>query len=875
MNKFYTNVSLYKDNLIVRGYENGIEYQNRIAVEPHLYIDDPTGQSEWRTINGKPVIKKKFPNITGDPEKRKREGKKEDGVPEGIMAWRTKNENKINMYGLQTSKSWYYIYYDYLSSTYPDQVKYDPSKICVANIDIEVAADEGFPDIELAEKPVTAIAVQVGKKVIVLGCGDFVSQDPNHRYFKCDDEADLLMKFIDVFSILNPNTKKKKKIKWISKKDPVPGTWPDVLTGWNVERFDVPYLINRMNRVIGRNNAKKLSPWGMLDKNSRLEAMTGFKGWDIVGISIIDYLAAYRKFTYTQQESYSLDNIAHVELGERKLDYSEYDGLMGLYKENYQKFIEYNIKDVLLVQRLDDKMKLLELMYAIAYDAKVNLNDAFTSVRLWDVMINNYLNEKKIVVPRVGDGYKERQNVGGYVKDPVFNTKETPTGKENILHEWIVSFDLNSLYPHLIMQYNISPETFRGMHPEKTSIENILNGAYNDIDNPEDNTIGGSGAMYTKDFRGFLPTLMEQVYKDRVVWKNKLIEAKKKGDENEISRCDNMQMAKKIQLNSAYGALANPYFRWFKLEYAESITASGQLSIRWIEKKINEYMNEKCKPKKWKDYVVAIDTDSVYVTMKDIVTEPERGVDQLHNFTTDIFEPLIDEWYDELAKYVNAYEQRMVMKREVIADKGVWTSKKHYALNVWDNEGFRMKTPYQKVMGIESVRSSTPKICREAIKSALRIMLNENETRFVEYIEDFRKEFYSLPFEDVAFPRGVSELEKWEDRRKTTIGIKKGTPIHVRGSITYNNLAYQHKLIGKYGIINKGDKIKFCYLKTPNPAIEHVISVPNTLPKQFGLDKYIDYEKQFDKSFLEPIKSIAYAAGFKTDASKTLEDFWT
>ena len=362
MSYFWTNVGLDRNDLLVRGYQDGKAFKSRIPIKPHLYVDDKTGQSDWRTIDGKPVVKKEFDNV------------------KQIMEFRGNYENThgFNMYGLQTSKSWYYIYYDYLQENFPGQVDYDPKLITVANIDIEVAADEGFPDIDLAQKPITAIALQSGKAVAVFGCGEFVSKDPNHIYFKCTDEKDLLKRFVDVWSKMNI----------------------DVVTGWNVEGFDIPYLINRMNNLFGKHLAKKLSPWGMLDQSSRLFAMTGKNGWDIIGINVIDYLAAYKKFTYTQQESYSLDNIAHVELGERKLDYSEYDGLMGLYKENYQKFIEYNIKDVLLVQRLDDKMKLLELMYAIAYDAKVNLNDAFTSVRLWDVMINNYLNEKKIVVPQ-------------------------------------------------------------------------------------------------------------------------------------------------------------------------------------------------------------------------------------------------------------------------------------------------------------------------------------------------------------------------------------------------------------------------------------------------------------------------------------------
>ena len=829
MSYFWTNVSLQRNDLLVRGYQNGKAFKSRIPVKPHLYVDDPGGPGEFKTIDGKPVKKKEFKDV------------------KEIMAFRQKYENVsgFNMYGLQTSKSWYYIYYDYLQEHFPKEVQYDPSLIKVANIDIEVAADEGFPDPGLAEKPITAIAMQCGSAVAVFGCGEFTPKDPNHIYFKCVDEKELLTKFVDVWRKYDP----------------------EVVTGWNIETFDIPYLVNRMINLFGKEFPKKLSPWGMLDQSMRLFAMTGKTGWDIIGINCIDYLAAYRKFTYTQQESYSLDNIAHVELKERKLDYTEYDGLMGLYKNNYQKFIEYNIKDVMLVKRLDDKMKLLELMYAIAYDAKVNLNDAFTSVRLWDVMINNYLKDKGIVVPKAIPQEKERQNVGGYVKDP-----------QRGMQEWIVSFDLNSLYPHLIMQYNISPETYRGINKGRTNIEGILNGGYDNLDNPDDNTVCGSGAMYTKDFRGFLPTLMERTYKDRVVWKNRLIEAKKNGDENEISRCDNMQMAKKIQLNSAYGALANPFFRWFKLEYAESITASGQLSIRWIEKKINEYLNNEFNRDPVagddKDYVIAIDTDSVYVNLSRIVTDPKRGIDQLDNFANDTFEPLIEKWYGELAKYTNAYAQRMVMKREVIADRGIWTAKKHYALNVWDNEGFRMPKPYQKVMGLESVRSSTPKFCREAIKSALSIMLNENETRFVEFIEEFRKEFYSLPFEDVAFPRGVSDINKWQEQRGERFNIKKGCPIHVRGSITYNNMVWDANISDKYDTVKQGDKIKFCYLKLPNPTREHVISVPNTLPKQLGLDKYIDYEKQFEKSFLDPIRTVADSAQFKTENVMTLEDFW-
>ena len=858
MSKFWTNVSLQRNDLLVRGVKDGKRFKSRIPVQPHIYVDDPTGQSEWRSINGKPVKRLDFPNV------------------KAIMDFRNEHDpiENFNQYGLQTSKSWYYIYYDYLYNEYPGTVEYDPKQIKVAVIDIEVAADEGFPDIETAPKPITAIAVAYGSYVAVWGCGEFKSKDPNHFYIKCKDEHDLLSKFVDNWSQLQI----------------------DVITGWNTETFDIPYLINRCHQIIGENPTKKLSPWRLLDENSRLKAMTGHSGWDIIGINHIDYLAAYKKFTYSQQESYSLDNIANVELGERKIDYSEYGDLMGLYKNNYQKFIEYNIKDVLLVKRLEEKMKLLELMYAIAYDAKVNLNDAFTSVRLWDVMITNYLLDKKIVVPRVGNGEKDRKNVGGHVKDP-----------HKGMQEWIVSFDLNSLYPHLIMQYNISPETYKGMSEHRTSIDNILDGGYDHIQHDEF-TIGGSGALYSKDFRGFLPTLMDRTYQDRVVFNNKKKEAQRKlqkmdkddpeytKTENEVAAMHNMQMAKKIQLNSAYGALANPYFRWHKMEHAEAITKSGQLAIRWIENKINDYFNNEFNRDPVaghdKDYVVAIDTDSVYVTFKKVIEsgmlhDPETGevytldtdtdvlVEAIHHYVKKTIEPLIDKWYQELADYTNAYAQKMIMKREVIADRGVWTAKKHYALNVWDNEGFRLHDKsYLKIMGIESVRSSTPRVCRTAIDDALRTMLNKSEDDFIDFIQKFKEKFFSMPFEDVAFPRGVSDITKWEYNDGRHIIPKKGCPIHVRGSITFNNMIRENNLLGQYHEIANGDKIKFCYLKLPNPTVEHVIACPAALPKQFGLDKYIDYDKQFEKSFLEPMDSIAQSAGLKTEKIATLEDFW-
>ena len=921
MKDFYTNVNCdihrtyrtpVKDEVLVIGYDNdGKRYKTRVSFKDadalHMYVEDPTQSSDFRTIEGKYVKRVEF-----STDKKIRDFKKGRKVTD-INGDARELYHGQKTYGLHSSPSYKNACDYYINKTWDDQVPYDFSKLTVANIDIETDSSEGFTHANAAASAVLTIALQVRGVMFVFGCNEFTPKEKHHHYVKCKDEADLLEKFIKFWCELNI----------------------DIVTGWNVEFFDVPYLVNRIAKVLGIDHPHRLSPWYGIVKSDNLVRpgrLEGLRfdgrplmgqrsqgGWpnasaqtrdstpvgevppdvywkersyEIVGISTLDYMEAYKKFTYTQQESYSLNNIASVELNEKKLDYSEQESLHGLYKNDYQKFVEYNIKDVELVGRLDDKMKLLELMAAISYDGHVNLNDAYTSVRIWDVMIHNHLLKNKIVIPQINVQQKDRQNPGGYVKDP-------HKGK---IHEWIMSFDLNSLYPHLIMQYNISPETYKGPNkkrileewvnedtgkrgwrpdPEKNILA-ILDGAYNVIDNPDNCTIGGSGMMYSKDMRGFLPTLMERTYKDRVVWKDKMKAAIADGNENEIARCHNMQMAKKIQLNSAYGALANPAFRWHKMDHAEAITLSGQLAIRWIEKKINEYMNNEFNRDPVagddKDYVIAIDTDSVYVTFDKMVDKSKpipENVEMLDQFVQETMEPNIDKWYQELADYTNAYEQKMIMKREVIADKGVWTAKKHYALNVWDTEGQRHKEPKRKIMGLESVKSSTPLVCRHAINNSLRIMLNENEDAFIKYIQEFKEEFKTLPYEEVAFPRGVSDIDKWSvQTRAQEIEPKKGTPIHVKGAIAYNNLVTEKNLTSRYDLIGNGSKIKFCYLKLPNITRGHVISCPSILPKQFGLDKYIDYDKQFEKSFLGPMQAIADAAGWKTEKIVTLEDFW-
>ena len=667
---------------------------------------------------------------------------------------------------------------------------------------------------------------------------------------------------------------------------------PDIVTGWNIETFDIPYLINRAKRLFNENKNpyRLLSPW----KKIHAYTMFGMGGrelqaYEIIGVETLDYLQMYRKFTYTNQESYRLDHIAFVELGERKLDYSEQGTLHLLYKNDYQKFIEYNIKDVELVEELDSKLKLLEMLVALAYLCKVNYGNTFGQVRMWDTLIYNNLLRKNIVIPPKKHSSKSSNFEGAFVKEPIIGS-----------HKWVVNFDLNSLYPHLIMQYNLSPETLitdelpkelQEIKDARPGVDGLLNQSQSLNDLEKYNlTYTPNNEFYRKDIQGFLPEMMQQIYNDRVKYKKKMITTKKKLQKEKdpkeravlsklISKYHNMQNNLKTTLNSAFGAMGNEHFRYFDQRIAEAVTTSGQLSIKWVEKEINRYLNEVLKPEEEKDFVVAVDTDSVYICMDDLVKQvygdtiddKNKVVDFLDRVCSEQMEKIIDKSYQKLAEYVNAYDQKMVMKRENIADKALWTAKKRYIMNVYDAEGVRYEKPQLKVMGIESVRSSTPAACKERMKGIFDIIMNGTEEDAINYIDKFREEFRTLKAEDIFFPRSVRGISKYHDAAQLYI---KGSPIHVKGALIYNKLLKDKKLLNSYPTIKDGEKIKFAYLKKPNPVGDTVIAILNTLPEEFGLKEYIDYDLQFQKSFIEPMSSVMGAVGWNTEHISTLEDFF-
>jgi DNA polymerase elongation subunit (family B) len=840
MSVFYTSVDRTGNFILFRGYKNKKPISKKIEFQPTVFL--PTQEfSEWKTIDGIPVA----PFKPGTTKK----------TIEFVDQY--KDVENFKIYGNQN------FIQQFISDNFLDNCPWDRSIIDVASIDIEVQSDNGFPEPNEALYPVTAITLRSSTDNIYYcwGLGDYdssktINKDVVIRYVKCNSEQHLLKLFMQ---------------HWVAK-------YPDVLTGWNSRLFDTVYLINRIASQLGKQTANLFSPWGItrekeINSNGRTHQV-----YEVLGIQQLDYLDLFKKFGYTYgtQENNRLDTIAYVVLGERKISYEDYGNLYTLYKENHQLFIDYNIFDVQLVDKLEDKMGLITLCMSISYRGLVNMAEAFGPVNLWDSLIYNDLRRKKIVVPPKKIQEKNGNIKGAYVKEP------NPG-----LYEWVCSFDLNSLYPHLIMQYNMSPETVIDKRIENVTVDSLIDRKHYDI--PEGTCMAATGQLFDTKKEGFIPKIIEQMYEDRATYKKQALKLKQEKEkekdknniidlEKQINRLDNQQMAIKILMNSFYGALSNEYFRFFDDRIAESITVSGQLSIRWAEKTINTYINKILKTNSV-DYVIGIDTDSCYIDFKPFVSQVidgEKSKLEVVSFLDEVcskkIEPLLSKSYQQLSEYMNAPKQKMVMKREVIADKGIWTGKKHYILNVYNNEGVQYTEPKLKMVGIEAVRSSTPMACRQMIMDTIKIIINSDERTVQNYIQELKKEFFALPPEKVAFPRGVNNLNKYFDKNNI---YAKSCPINARAALLYNNMIEKLELTKKYETINSGEKIKFCYLRLPNPIRENVIGFINTIPPEFKVNSFIDYDLQFEKALVEPLKTILNAIGWSVEARITLERFFS
>ena len=865
--KFYTNVCRGpQDCILYRGYENGLRVTERARFKPTLYIPSTKEKTVWTSLTENSSLEpKQFKSM-----------KEARLFTEQYESLRN-NDGKlvVPIYG---TKRWIS---QFLQNRFPDEINFDRDIVNVATLDIEVMSNDGFPHPTEARHEVITITIKnnIDNTYYVWGMKPYdsdkklISAAVEYRQFV--DEKSMLLDFVTWWATPKNN--------------------PDIVTGWNSRFFDMPYLINRITSLLGEETVKLLSPWGLIDVQSVKTKHGEQQAYVIAGISQLDYMDLFRKFTthtYGNQESYKLGSIANVVLGDDKLSYEEYGSLNSLYENNFQLFVDYNIKDVEIVDRLEDKLGLITLALTLAYIGGVNYTDTLGTTAIWESIIYRDLMRKGIapsihqiepsyeykIVGAIDDSISGEAShiAGGYVKPPKVG-----------LHNWVCSFDLNSLYPNLIIQYNMSPESILPKQTPDINVDALLKGI--EVTPTIPNAItAANGVLFDPTRVGVIPRLIREIYDRRVSLKKGMLTEKKRFEtidksnklerykcEREISRLENQQIAVKILLNSLYGAMGNKYFQYYDTRIAEGTTLSGQLAIRSAEKVVNAFLNETLKTKNT-DYVIAIDTDSLYVSMEPIVQKfnPKNPVKFLDEFCAKAIEPAVGVAYDLLAKKMGCPTNRMGMKREAIADRGIWTAKKRYILNVHNNEGVQYAKPKIKVMGIESVKSSTPAVCREALKHMFDVIMTKSEDEAQKEIALFRNKFESLSPDDIAFPRGISDkvLDKYRCRDG---GIYTGgTPMHVRASLLFNYHIHQLSLQKKYQLIRDGDKIKFLYLKMPNGIGENIIAFIDVLPKELNLDRYIDHDLQFEKTFLDPLEIIFKAIGWRLEKTANLEEFF-
>lgn len=834
---FYTNI-LNRGNFIhFRGFKDGKRIVTKIPFEPVLYVR--TGkESKYRTLWGEKLERIKFISISEARD----------------FIRQYKDVSNFPIYGN------YNFGYQFISKMFPDNIDFDTSCMKIVTIDIETSTEYGFPDPRVAQEEVLLITIQDfnTKQITSFGCKPYISKQAHAEYIQCDDEMHLFRKFIDFLK----------------------SDYPDIITGWNVQLFDIAYLSSRIQRVLGDRALEECSPFRVVNTRevpfARGRTQLAFE-W--CGISILDYMDLYKKFSYKMVENYRLDTVAKEELEDEKIKH-EYNTFKEFYTQNWELFVDYNIHDVVLVDKLEDKMKLINLILTMAYDAKCNFTDIFSSVRTWDCILYNKLLKQNIIVhnPPGVDPASDRQIMGAFVKEP-----------KPAQYDWVVSFDATSLYPSIIMTWNMSPETLvdgqKYLSDDEKSIQRLLDRQVNtDMLKLQNYAMTSNGQCFRKDVKGIFPQLIEFYFGERQKAKKLMLQAQAKYQDTkdekylgEIASLNSKQMAAKILMNSLYGAMGNVYFRYYDIRIAEGITMTGQFIIRSVANQLNYYLNERCRTNGL-DYSFYSDTDSTYITLDRVIKneckdgEKLQVVGFLDNLCTKSIEPVIDRTCEDFSTYLNVYTPKIKFKREVIADRGIWIAKKRYALNVYNAEGVAYDPPKLKVLGMEIVRSSTPAPVRKALKEAVSITLTQDEATLKSFVERTENNWGKLDPEEIAFPRSVNGIKEYSDSNSI---FRKGTPIHVRGALIYNHLIKTKNLEKKYQLIQEGDKIKFLYLREPNTLGTHVISFLGELPTEFRVHQYVDYDTMFEKTFIEPLNSLLECIGWQLKEQASLDGLFS
>jgi DNA polymerase elongation subunit (family B) len=831
--KFYTACALKGNKVLVRGYRNGERFTDSIAFKPSLFIKSDK-DTKHRTMNGIKVKRMTFDTLYD--------------CRQFLDQYRDLPDCPI--YGNTDFIT------QYLMETYPTEVEYDLSQIKVAYLDLECESEGGFPDLDNPNERINLVSIRVSGITYVLSFTPITL--PTAKVIMVSSEKELIKKIFEV----------------LAQED------VDILSGWNIKLFDMPYIIGRARLFFEEKEIQNWLPFGLMKERETDIGGKKYKLFEFPGYTILDYMDLYKKFSGTSQESYALQNIAKVELNAQKLDYSEYGSLREFYKQNFQRFAEYNVQDAVLVEQLDNKLKLIDLAVSIAFEAKITFDTVFFATRIWETICCDYLARKQIVPPLKRSYAKDDQFVGAYVKDV------TPG-----LYNNVVSFDATSLYPSIIMQWNISPETCVVKDSSFTA-DDFLRSKRKEIPDMIEDAIGRNaslacnGSMFTNNVRGFIPTLIEITFNQRQEAKKKMIALEKEYESSKnadllprIAALKIRQSVKKILANSLYGCLGNPAFTYSSPELATAVTVTGQVIIRKAENCMNDYIQKITKTTD--DYVIAVDTDSVYLNLNPIVehisskTKIGNVTDFINQVCEQKIQPEFKKEMELLSATLGCSENKIVFKREAIASAGMFIAKKRYALLVQDLEGVRFTEPKLKIMGLETARSSTPMIVRNKLKDCIKIILTKTPDELRKYVDEFYNEFMKLPIEDIASPRGVKGVRQYTDH--TSI-YSKGTPIATKAALLHNAYVKKLGLDKEIPPVKENDKIKFVFVNVPNPygmcGRDAVIGFIGKAPVQFNLEKYVDRKKQFEKTFNEPLDNILKAINWSINEQLTLESFF-
>lgn len=822
-------------NAIYNGRENTVtlftwdDDGNRIrfetTVEPYLYVE---GHGNYESIFGTKLIKKKFNNQYSRYKFLKDSGIKRVfenlPLPQQFLVdtyWKVNEELEFNKHPIKTMF-----------------------------IDIETYSPDTFPDIINANHLVNVITIydSLSDKFITWGLKDYNNTQDDVTYVKCADEKDLFKAFIQHLEL----------------------DYPDILSGWNSEFFDIPYIVNRCRRILGDEWVDRLSPTGnVYSRTIRGQFGQEQVKWYIEGVSLIDYLDVYKKFTQGLRESYKLDAIGEAELGQNKVEFGNMN-LATLSDDDWQTFVDYNIQDVRLLKHLEVKLKYIELIRMLAYTGLTTFEMAMGALSVINGATAIRGRRRNQIIHTFIRNEDTGKNPGAYVGEPL-----------NGFQENIVSFDANSLYPNVMISLNISPETKVGKIEEKTDKDVTIrhvNGKtftlpmsnFIKFVHDEEIAISRANVLFTQKRKGVMPEILDEYYSKRVEIKKELTalkhvysKNKNKATKVKIDQLDSKQLCIKIFINSIYGYFGNKHAPFGDDDIAASITLTGQSVIKKSNDLLKNYITERVNitdEAVLNGCVIYNDTDSSYISIKSIIDNTDIEFMGPDGKLTAAVHTEVQSIEDYLNKHIkvwgtknlNSKDCRFVFKREVIADVGVFLQKKRYVMHILDDEGIEMDK--YKYTGVEVVRSTMPAAIKPYVKNIIETMLSTQDiTKTNNVLNEAYKTFKSLPVEDIAFVSGIKNYEKYAsecDGFKTA----KGMPGHAKAAYYHNLLLKKFNIENEYESISSGDKVRYFYVEKPNAYNIGNVAYKYYYPDQFKKVFHIDYEKMFEKIIFSAIE---------------------